>query len=161
MICVWSPTGGDRRRALQDALARASKQSFNSWSVDGEMSTNDAVFALANGLRRQRAHLRPRRGTRRASQHALYDLCGELARAIAADGEGATKMLEVAVTGAPTEAIARDVAAPIAASLAGEGGDVRRRSELGARARHRRAPGPARRATPSIPYKAARRRSRA
>jgi acetylglutamate kinase len=79
------------------------------------MSTNDCVFALANGLA----------GNPRISEpgpdldvleNALTDLLGEMGRAMAADGEGATKMMEVVVAGAPTDAIARECALALAAS---------------------------------------------
>jgi acetylglutamate kinase len=102
-------------RALQDVLTRAVQKTIHMVSVDGEMSTNDCVLALANGLA----------GNPRISEPgpdleilevALTDLFGELARAMAADGEGATKLLEVVVAGAPTDAIARELALAIASS---------------------------------------------
>ncbi len=102
-------------KTLQEVLARAAHQTFEMLTVDGEMSTNDTVLALANGLC----------GNPRLSEPcpdltlfetALTDLLGELARAMAADGEGATKLLEVVVAGAPGDAAARDVARAIAQS---------------------------------------------
>jgi acetylglutamate kinase len=102
-------------KALQDVLTRAVQKTIHMVSVDGEMSTNDCVLALANGLA----------GNPRISEPgpdldileaALTDLFGELARAMAADGEGATKLLEVVVAGAPTDAIARELALAIASS---------------------------------------------
>ncbi len=102
-------------RALQSALAHAVDSSFNRLVVDGDMSTNDSVFLLANGL----AGNAP---IDEASVHyatfrdALADLCIELARSIAEDGEGATKLVEVRVAGAPSAPIARDLATSIAGS---------------------------------------------
>jgi acetylglutamate kinase len=102
-------------KILQEALSRAVQKTIHMVSVDGEMSTNDCVLALANGLA----------GNARISEPgpdldileaALTDLFGELARAMAADGEGATKLLEVVVTGAPSEPIARELALAIASS---------------------------------------------
>lgn len=102
-------------RALQDALGRAVSGTLNMVTVDGEMSTNDTAYALANGLA----------GNRRIDEAgpdlvtfetALTDLLEEMARAMAADGEGATKLAEVIVTGAPSDAAARDVARAIAQS---------------------------------------------
>jgi len=102
-------------KALQSALSHAVSESFNRLVVDGDMSTNDSVFLLANGLA----------GNERideGSVHfptfraALVDLCVELARAIAEDGEGATKLVEVQVRGAPSDEIARDLATSIAGS---------------------------------------------
>ena len=85
-------------------------------TVDGDMSTNDAVFALANGLAGEHA-----RSTRAAPEYAalaeaLEGLCTELARQIAEDGEGATKLVEVRVSGAPDAAMARDLARAVAGS---------------------------------------------
>ncbi len=102
-------------RLLQDALARAVQKTIHMVSVDGEMSTNDCVLALANGLAGNPRISEP--GPDLAIlEAALADLFGELARAMAADGEGATKLLEVVVTGAPTDAIARELALAIASS---------------------------------------------
>jgi acetylglutamate kinase len=101
--------------ALQSALAHAVDTSFNRLVVDGDMSTNDSVFLLANGLAgnepidEDSVHYATFRD-------ALVDLCIELARAIAEDGEGATKLVEVRVAGAPSVAIARDLATSIAGS---------------------------------------------
>ena len=114
-LCVVTTDAAVTPRALQETLGRAVQRTFNMVSVDGEMSTNDCVFALANGLA----------GNPRISEpgpdldvleNALGDLLGEMARAMAADGEGATKMMEVVVTGAPTDAIARECALAITSS---------------------------------------------
>jgi acetylglutamate kinase len=102
-------------KTLQSALTHAVSESFNRLVVDGDMSTNDSVFLLANGLAgnavidEDSVHY----ATFRA---ALVDLCSELARAIAEDGEGATKLVEVQVRGAPSDEIARDLATSIAGS---------------------------------------------
>ncbi len=114
-MCLVTTDAAVTPKALQDAVARAVERTLNMVSVDGEMSTNDCVLALANGLA----------GNPRISEpgpdldvleNALADLFGEMARAMAADGEGATKMMEVVVSGAPTEAIARECALAISAS---------------------------------------------
>jgi len=114
-LCLVTTDAAVTPKALQEVLGRAVQKTLNMVSVDGEMSTNDCVIALANGLA----------GNPRISEpgpdldvleNALTDLFGELARAMAADGEGATKMMEVVVTGAPSEAIARDCALSIASS---------------------------------------------
>ena len=77
------------------------------------MSTNDCVIALANGASGAPAIIA---GSSEfaALQTTLTDFCAELARAIAADGEGATKLLVVDVAGAPDRAIARDLARGVA-----------------------------------------------
>ncbi len=100
---------------LQEALRFAVDRSFNMISVDGDTSTNDMVVILANG-QSGGAALLP--GTPRFDRfrEALAALCGRLARAIARDGEGATRLLEVRVKGARTEQDARLAARAIVAS---------------------------------------------
>jgi acetylglutamate kinase len=114
-MCLVATDAAVTPKVLQEVLARAVQRTLNMVSVDGEMSTNDCVLALANGLA----------GNPRISEpgpdldvleNALTDLLGEMARAMAADGEGATKLMEVVVAGAPTEAIARECALAVASS---------------------------------------------
>ncbi len=102
-------------RALQDVLARAVHRTFNMLTVDGDMSTNDTVLVLANGLAGNPRIAEPGPDLE-TFEAALADLLGEMARAMAADGEGATKLVEVVVTGAPSEVSARDLARSIAHS---------------------------------------------
>ena len=99
--------------ALASALRAAVERTFNQVSVDGDTSTNDTVFVLANG-----AAGGPSIG---ADDHvtfaaALEAVCRSLAMAIAADGEGAQHLIEVTVNGAHDDADARAVARTIAAS---------------------------------------------
>ncbi|MBX5482830.1 MAG: bifunctional glutamate N-acetyltransferase/amino-acid acetyltransferase ArgJ [Myxococcaceae bacterium] len=101
--------------ALDRALKAAMEPSFNNLTVDDDMSTNDAVFALANG-RAGNPRICDPGPDFEALSAALRDLCVELAREIAADGEGATRLIEVTVRGAPSTAIARDLAKSIAGS---------------------------------------------
>jgi glutamate N-acetyltransferase / amino-acid N-acetyltransferase/acetylglutamate kinase len=114
-VCVVVTDAAVTPRALQDALARASKKTLELVTVDGEMSTNDTVYALANGLAGNARISDPGEDLDRL-ENALCDLLGEMARAMAADGEGATRMLEVVITGAPTEEAARDCARAVASS---------------------------------------------
>lgn len=107
--CVISP------KALHLALRQAVEPSFNSLTVDGDTSTNDCVIALANGRAGNRPLVDGGPGVEEFTA-ALSDLCQSLAREIAADGEGATRLLEVKVTGAPTDPIARDLARSVAGS---------------------------------------------
>ena len=102
-------------KALQDVLRRSVHTTFNMLTVDGEMSTNDTVIALANGLAGNPRITEPGPDLE-LFEAALTDLFGEMARAMAADGEGATRMLEVVVAGAPSEISARDCARAIAHS---------------------------------------------
>ncbi len=90
---------------LQPAVA----DSFNSISVDGECSTNDAVVLLANGASRAARD-------DDAFAQALAAVCNSLAAQIVADGEGATYVAEVAVAGAASEAEAKAIAGRIATS---------------------------------------------
>ena len=102
-------------RALQDVLTRAVHTTFNMLTVDGEMSTNDTVLVLANGLAGNPRITEPGPDLE-VLETALTDLFGEMARAMAADGEGATRMVEVVVSGAPSDISARDCARAIAHS---------------------------------------------
>ena len=100
---------------LQRALIAAMEGSFNNLTVDNDMSTNDAVLALANG------QLGNPEITEANAEYELFatqlqSLCVELAREVAKDGEGATKLLEVRVTNAPTLPIATDIARSVAGS---------------------------------------------
>jgi acetylglutamate kinase len=114
-MCLVTTDAAVTPRALQDALGRAVQKTLNMVTVDGEMSTNDCVLALANGLAGNPRIAEP--GPDLAVlEAALTDLLGEMARAMAADGEGATKLVEVVVAGAPTDEAARDCARSIASS---------------------------------------------
>jgi glutamate N-acetyltransferase/amino-acid N-acetyltransferase len=95
-----------------DHLYPAVDRSFNSISVDGECSTNDAVCLLANGA----SGIQRTPATDLAFGLALGRVCDDLAQQIVADGEGATVLAEIEVTGAADEAQARAIAARIATS---------------------------------------------
>jgi acetylglutamate kinase len=103
-------------RALDAALKQAAPDTFDQLVIDGDMSTNDSVFVLANGQAGNPRLTQADAPAFRAFTAALTDLCDELARDIAADGEGATKRLEVRVAGAPSPAVARDIAKAICVS---------------------------------------------
>src|SRR5260370_24467669 len=90
-------------------------KSFNSLTVDDDMSTNDAVFALANGAAGNAPISEADRSLATFSA-ALSDLCQQLAKEVAADGEGATKLLGVPVSGLPSDEIAPDLARAVAGS---------------------------------------------
>jgi glutamate N-acetyltransferase/amino-acid N-acetyltransferase len=95
-----------------ELLRPAVDTSFNSISVDGECSTNDAVVLLANGASR----------VSRSDEldaefaEALGSVCEALSKQIVADGEGATLVAEIAVSGAASDAEARAIAQRIATS---------------------------------------------
>ncbi len=115
MICVVATDVAVTPKMLQEILGRAVKSTFEMVTVDGDMSTNDTCIALANGLAGN-ARITDPGPDQDVLEAALTDLFGEMARAMAADGEGATKLLEVVVTGAPGDHAARDIARSIAHS---------------------------------------------
>ena len=97
----------------QAALAQAVDETFNCISVDGHMSTNDTVLLLANGA----AAGAPLEGEDLAAlRRALGEVCGELACAIPADGEGATHLITIRVGGCPSRQAARQIAKTVAES---------------------------------------------
>ena len=99
----------------QQMLSRAADRSFNSITVDGDTSTNDSLIALANGQSRTPAIIEM--GTEAEKLEAMLTaVCQHLAKAIARDGEGATCLIEVQVTGAHDEISARQIAKTIAGS---------------------------------------------
>jgi glutamate N-acetyltransferase/amino-acid N-acetyltransferase len=100
---------------LKQALVLAVDKSFHCITVDGDSSTNDMVLVMANG----RAGNKPLKGLAGDGvkfADALTLVCKELARRVVLDGEGATKFIEVKVTGAATFTDARDCAMAIARS---------------------------------------------
>jgi acetylglutamate kinase len=100
---------------LHQALKDAMDGSFNNLTVDNDMSTNDAVLALANGQLGNPEIAAP--GPEYDAFFVqLQSVCVELAKEVARDGEGATRMLEVRVSGAPTKTIATDIARATAGS---------------------------------------------
>jgi glutamate N-acetyltransferase/amino-acid N-acetyltransferase len=96
-------------------LKRAVDQSFNMVTVDGDTSTNDSCFLLANGLSGA-APLALDSGDAEAFAVALEAVCVDLARKMAADGEGASKLLTVEVTGAAAPEDARKAARAVVGS---------------------------------------------
>lgn len=99
----------------QQMVSRAADKSFNQITVDGDTSTNDSLIALANGESRTPAITEP--GPEADKLEAmLTEVCMGMAKAIARDGEGATCLLEIRVTGASDDAAARQIARTIAGS---------------------------------------------
>jgi glutamate N-acetyltransferase / amino-acid N-acetyltransferase len=99
----------------QQMLSRAADRSFNSITVDGDTSTNDSLIALANGQSRTPA-ITEMGAEAEKLEAMLTAVCQHLAKAIARDGEGATCLIEVQVTGAHDELSARQIAKTIAGS---------------------------------------------
>lgn len=116
-------------RILQRCLTSAVAQSFNCITVDGDMSTNDTVLVLANGLAgNSKASLRnPRSREHTLFQTALNHVCLELAKMIVRDGEGVHRVVTVRVNGARSvkdaDAVARAVANSALVKTSWHGGD--------------------------------------
>ncbi len=108
-------------------LRPAVNASFNAISVDGECSTNDTVLLLANGA----SGLERTPATDAEFAVCLRTVCGELAKQIVADGEGATVLAEIAVRGAANDAEARAIAERVATSPLVKTALLRPRRELG------------------------------
>lgn len=97
----------------QRLLAEAAEETFNCVSVDGHMSTNDTVLLVANGA----AGGSPIQGEGLAAfATSLHEVCKTLAREMADDGEGATHVMRIEVTGAANRDAARQIARTIADS---------------------------------------------
>ena len=113
MLCVVTTDAAMAPAPLKEILADAVSRTFNCITVDGDMSTNDTVLLLANGL----AGTKPdsvQLGERLSS--GVEWVCRHLAKAIARDGEGATKLISIRVKGAPTDLEARTVGLAVANS---------------------------------------------
>jgi glutamate N-acetyltransferase/amino-acid N-acetyltransferase len=98
---------------LQSLLSDVIEDTFNCISVDGHMSTNDTVLALANGA----AGGAPLKADElKQFRPAFFDVCAELAQAIPADGEGATHLICIDVKGCANREAARQIAKTVADS---------------------------------------------
>lgn len=115
MLCFITTDADIELKALKNALRDSAEDSFNSITVDGDMSTNDAVFIMANGLAGN-PKIKYGTGDYRIFSGALSYVSGYLAREIVNDGEGASKFVEIEVTGAKTKTDAKKVALKIANS---------------------------------------------
>jgi glutamate N-acetyltransferase/amino-acid N-acetyltransferase len=100
---------------LQKALANATKKSFNRISVDGDTSTNDMLTLMANGLA-ENDEISESGADYDVFTEALNALCIELAKKIAADGEGATHLIICRTGGAGSEAEAETISKSVISS---------------------------------------------
>jgi len=100
---------------LQELLRQATDLTFNMITVDGDTSTNDMLVAMASGLAGNR-ELTPKHEGWDAFAAALRYVCEVLAKAIARDGEGATKLVEVQVRGAESDEAAQAIAKTVIGS---------------------------------------------
>ena len=103
------------RRLLQKAVAEVVKDTFNMISVDGDTSTNDTLLVLANGLACNQP-INTEDESYALLKEALFNVCRELAMKMAADGEGATHLVEMQVVNADTKENARILARAVVSS---------------------------------------------
>ena len=115
MLCFLTTDAAVDPDFLQSALKSAVDVSFNMITVDGDTSTNDTVLLLANGLAGNVA-LHNKSSDAVVFQNALDEVCVYLAKAIARDGEGSTKRIEVTVEGAISDGDARAAARTVVGS---------------------------------------------
>ena len=116
MIGVVTTDAAIAPGALRAALRRAAGKSFNCITVDGDMSTNDTVFILANGAAGNPEITQPAGDAYERFAEALEHVCTDLAKKIARDGEGATKLVEIRVKGARSDEDARTIGMSVANS---------------------------------------------
>jgi len=132
MLCFITTDAAVEAKTLQACLKEAVAHSFNRITVDGDMSTNDTVLVLANGLA-ENTLLKAEKGAAtqdaalRTFQAALSHVCLELAKMIVRDGEGVTRFITVRVNGArnfaEADAAARAVANSALVKTSWFGGD--------------------------------------
>lgn len=115
MLCFITTDLAIEQTLLQKAVSDCVEKSFNMISVDGDMSTNDMVIVLANG-EANNAKITEENADYQIFFDKLMMLCTELAKQIAADGEGASKFLTINVTGAKSFVDAKTVGMAIANS---------------------------------------------
>lgn len=100
------------KKVLKDVV----NDTFNTITVDGDMSTSDTVLMMANGLAGNKI-IKPGSKDLKKVKATVHDICYELAEMMVKDGEGATKIIDIEVKGAKTKADARKAADAIANSL--------------------------------------------
>jgi len=115
LLCFITTDAAVSPHLLEQALKHAVARSFNMVTVDGDTSTNDTVLFMANGLAGNKPVDEEGRDFDTFGK-ALNEVCARLAVAVARDGEGATKLIEVEARGAATEEDARLAARAVAGS---------------------------------------------
>lgn len=109
MLAFLTTDAAIEKELLQKAVSEVVNETFNMISVDGDMSTNDTLLVLANGLAGNE-EIREENEAYEAFKEALFFVCRELAMEMAGDGEGATKLIESQVVHADTKEHARILA---------------------------------------------------
>ena len=115
MLCFLTTDCAISQEMLSEALHEVVRTTFNRISVDGDTSTNDTCVILANGAAGNPL-IEWKDESYETFQSALYQLCRHLARAIAGDGEGASRLVTCRMTGARSEESAERLAKAVVAS---------------------------------------------
>ncbi len=115
MLCFVTTDAAVEKESLQGASSKATERTFNRVTVDGDTSPNDMVLLLANGAAGNEV-LTQDSPDYPAFEETVEGVMQELAKEIARDGEGATKLVEVIVEGARDEASAAALARTVAGS---------------------------------------------
>lgn len=115
MLCFVTTDADITPAALRETLDRAVQKTFNTVTIDGDMSTNDMVLVLANGMAQNKTIVE-KTDEARAFGRSLETIFMALAKQMIRDAEGATKFVEISVRGAHTRDDARLVARSVANS---------------------------------------------
>lgn len=115
MLCFITTDAAIDQKLLQAALSEITEVTFNMVTVDNDTSTNDMVVILANGAA-ENPKITEKNSDYEKFYSALKEMCTELAKKIAADGEGATKFLTINVHGAENFSDAKTVGMSVANS---------------------------------------------
>ena len=115
MLCFITTDCAISREMLNKALKNSVEDTFNMISVDGDMSTNDTVLCIANGLA-ENAEITEEGADFEKFKEALFYINKKLAMSCADDGEGATKLIEAKVTGAKDNENAKKMALSVVSS---------------------------------------------
>jgi len=115
MLCFLTTDAAVSPEALSHSLRLSTKRSFNRLSVDGDMSTNDMVIVMANG-EAGNSPIASGSAEHELFTSALEEVCVRLTRAMARDGEGATKLITVTVSGGADEETAEALARAVTSS---------------------------------------------
>ena len=112
LLCFITTDAVITTEMLKAALSEVVEDTFNMLSIDGDTSTNDMVSIMANGMAGN-VPIASKDERFEAFVAALKIVATELTRMLAADGEGATKLIQCSVSGAPSKDVARKVAKSI------------------------------------------------
>ncbi|MCL2670285.1 MAG: bifunctional glutamate N-acetyltransferase/amino-acid acetyltransferase ArgJ, partial [Syntrophaceae bacterium] len=115
MLCFITTDAAIPADVLDSCLRSVVGRSFNRLTIDGDTSTNDSVIIMANG-EAGNSPISAAGPGREIFERALESLCIKLCRAMARDGEGATKLVTVTVSGARDEETAETLAKAVASS---------------------------------------------